>query len=157
MAFTPCDTVGKLNGFVCASMKNNAQPIEPNGNADEFVNRKLIRPTLPPRTDAPHVVDTSGSAAAAAPARERSSEEKRERRPASRSSFAGGEQTHAENFYFQKQMQSQTPMTFVLKNGETVQGIIEWYDTRCIKVSRIGRGSMLLYKGGIRYLHKTGE
>src|SRR3954468_15075209 len=136
-------------------MKNNAQPVEPDGNAEEFVNRKLIRPILPVRTDTARVVDTSG--AAAAPAREREPEQKRDRRPGSRSSFAGGEHTHAENFYFQKQMQSQTPMTFVLKNGETVQGFIEWYDTRCIKISRLGRGSMLLYKSGVRYLHKTGE
>lgn len=138
-------------------MKNNSQPVEPGAEVEEFVNRKLIRPTLPVRTDAPRVVDASGTAAAAAPARERDPEQKRERRPGPRTSFAGGEQTHAENFYFQKQMQGQTPMTFVLKNGETVQGIIEWYDTRCIKVIRPGRGSMLIYKSSVRYLHKTAE
>lgn len=130
-------------------MKNNTQPIEPNGNSEEFVNRKLIRPTLP------RVVESGGAAAAAAPARE--PEPKRERRTVSRPSGSVAEHTHAENFYFQKQMQAQTPMTFVLKNGETVQGIIEWYDTRCLKVNRVGRGSMLIYKSGIRYLHKTGE
>lgn len=136
-------------------MKNNSQPLDRNGENEEFVNRKLIRPTMPVRSEA-HVVD--GSGAAAAPAREHEPEAKREKRtPAPRQSFSGGEQTHAENFYFQKQMQSQTSMTFVLKTGETVQGMIEWYDTRCIKVSRSGRGSMLLYKTGIRYLHKAGE
>src|SRR5437867_3774246 len=117
-------------------MKNSTQPVEPNGNSDDdFVNRKLIRPTLPPRPESVRSVDTS-SAAAAAPARERESEQKRERRNAPRHGFSGGEQTHAENFYFQKQMQSQTPMTVVLKNGETVQGIIEWYDKTCIKLVR---------------------
>jgi RNA chaperone Hfq len=54
-------------------------------------------------------------------------------------------------------MQSQTPMTIVLKNGETIQGVIEWYDTRCIKLARQGRGSVLIYKTAIRYLHKTAE
>lgn len=48
-------------------------------------------------------------------------------------------------------------MTFVLKNGETIQGVIEWYDTRCIKLARQGRGSVLIYKTSIRYLHKTAE
>jgi RNA chaperone Hfq len=132
-------------------MKNNAHSTEPNGNSEDFVNRKLIRPTLPARS-----AEGSGAAAAAAPARE--PEPKRDRRSTPRQSFAAAnEQTHAENFYFQKQMQSQTPMTIVLKNGETIQGVIEWYDTRCIKLARQGRGSILIYKTGIRYLHKTGE
>jgi sRNA-binding regulator protein Hfq len=138
-------------------MKNNTQPLDPNHEADaqEFVNRKLIRPAMPVRSESAHAVD-AGSGAAAAPARE--PEIKREKRASGpRPVFSGGEQTHAENFYFQKQMQAQTPMTFMLKNGESVQGIIEWYDTRCIKLNRPGRGSMLLYKTGIRYLHKTGE
>ena len=136
-------------------MKNNSQPLERNGDNEEFVNRKLIRPTMPHRPESVSV-DGGGAAAAAAPARE--PEPKREKRPSgTRPAFNGGEQTHAENFYFQKQMQAQTPMTFMLKTGESVQGIIEWYDTRCIKISRPGRGSMLIYKTGIRYLHKTGE
>jgi host factor-I protein len=45
------------------------------------------------------------------------------------------EQTNAENFYYQKQMQSRTPMVIVLRDGEEVHGIIEWYDKCCIKVS----------------------
>ena len=133
-------------------MKNSAQPAEPNGPADEFVNRKLIRPTLP-KPEVTRVAD--GSGAAAAPARE--PEPKREKRTNGKPAFSAGEQTHAENFYYQKQMQSQTPMTVVLKNGEIVQGVIEWYDKACIKLVRNGRGSVLIYKTGIRYLHKTGE
>ena len=46
------------------------------------------------------------------------------------------EQTNAENFYYQKQMQSRTPMVIVLRDGEEVRGIIEWYDRNCIKVNR---------------------
>ena len=51
------------------------------------------------------------------------------------------EQTNAENFYYQKQMQSRTPMVIVLRDGEEVHGIIEWYDRNCIKVNReqVGR------------------
>jgi host factor-I protein len=131
-------------------MKNNFQPVPSEPDNNEFVNRKLIRPTMPVRA-----VDGSGAAAAPAPAKE--PEQKRERRPAPHAAYATTEQTHAENFYFQKQMQSQTPMTVVLKNGETVQGVIEWYDKSCIKLARSGRGSLLIYKTGIRYLHKTGE
>ena len=38
------------------------------------------------------------------------------------------DQTNAENFYYVKQMQSKTPMVFVLRDGETLHGVIEWYD-----------------------------
>jgi len=37
------------------------------------------------------------------------------------------DQTNAENFYYLKQMQSKTQMTIVLKDGETLKGVIEWY------------------------------
>ena len=48
------------------------------------------------------------------------------------------EQTNAENFYYQKQMQSKTLMVVVLRDGEEVHGVIEWYDRNCIKVNRDG-------------------
>ena len=38
------------------------------------------------------------------------------------------DQTNAENFYYVKQMQAKTPMVFVLRDGETRHGVIEWYD-----------------------------
>jgi host factor-I protein len=121
-----------------AKPATEAAPPEPQ---DEFIARKLIRPT---RTDA------TGAAAAPAPAPER-----KERMSARRQ--MAPEQTHAENFYFQKQMQSHTQLTFVLRGGEQVQGTIEWYDKSCIKVNRGPRGSLLIYKQAIRYLYKSGE
>ena len=48
------------------------------------------------------------------------------------------EQTNAENFYYQKQMQSKTPMVIVLCDDEEIHGVIEWYDKSCIKVNRTG-------------------
>jgi sRNA-binding regulator protein Hfq len=61
----------------------------------------------------------------------------------------------AELFYLQKQIQLQTPMIFILEDGERVQGIIEWYDRHCIKVR--GKSRVLLYKSAIKYLYKAGE
>jgi host factor-I protein len=124
-------------------MKNGPDRTEPANAVDDFVNRKLIRPT---RTD--------GSAAAAAPAL---SEPVRSRPLTGKRVHPAPEQTHAENFYFQKQMQSHTVITVVLKNGDTVQGTIEWYDKNCIKLARQGKPNLLIYKAGIRYLHKTEE
>jgi host factor-I protein len=112
----------------------------------EYGNRKLIRPSLNR--------DFGRSEQAQAI----------ERRERSTDRLAGAgrkstppEQTHAENFYYQKQMQAHTPMTFVLKNGDTLQGSIEWYDKNCLKISRGSRGSVLIYKQGIRYLYKSGD
>lgn len=68
---------------------------------------------------------------------------------------AGVDGSHAESFYFQKQMQSQTQMVFVLENGEQVEGYIEWYDRNCIKVRNSGR--VLIYKSAIKYLYKASE
>jgi host factor-I protein len=65
------------------------------------------------------------------------------------------DQTNAENFYYVKQMQSKTPMVFVLKDGETLHGIIEWYDKCCLKVNRTGEPNVLLYKPNIKYMYKA--
>jgi sRNA-binding regulator protein Hfq len=63
--------------------------------------------------------------------------------------------SHAEAFYFQKQMQSQTLMVFVLEDGECVEGCIEWYDRNAIKVRNSSR--TLIYKSSIKYLYKANE
>jgi len=105
--------------------------------ADDFANRKLIRPTL---------ARTEGNGGPAP--------ERRDRPPRK---IAPAEQTHAENFYYQKQMQSKTPMVIVLKDGEQVHGFIEWYDKNCIKVTRDGQSNLLIYKPSIKYMYKEGE
>ena len=98
----------------------------------EAVNRKLIRPSLneikeqitPPR---------------------RAPQQKKPVPP---------DQTNAENFYYVKQMQAKTPMVFVLRDGETLHGVIEWYDKCCLKVNRTGEPNILLYKPAIKYMYK---
>lgn len=67
------------------------------------------------------------------------------------------EQTNAENFYYQKQMQSKTAMVIVLRDGEEVHGIIEWYDKNCIKVNRNSGPNLMIYKPSIKYMYKEGE
>ncbi len=62
---------------------------------------------------------------------------------------------HAELFYLQKQIQSQTQMVIVLEDGEKIEGCIEWYDRNSLKVR--GRTRMLVYKSAIKYMHKVGE
>jgi sRNA-binding regulator protein Hfq len=64
-------------------------------------------------------------------------------------------QRHAELFYLQKQIQSQTPMVIVLEDGEHVEGCIEWYDRNALKVR--GRTKTLIYKSAIKYMYKLGD
>lgn len=65
------------------------------------------------------------------------------------------DQTNAENFYYVKQMQSKTPMVIVLKDGETLTGVIEWYDKCCLKVNRDGAPNLLIFKPNIKYMYKA--
>jgi sRNA-binding regulator protein Hfq len=74
-----------------------------------------------------------------------------------RNSAAGhAESSHAEAFYFQKQIQSRTLMIFQLEDGEQIEGTIEWYDRHAIKV-RDGAVRTLIYKSGIKYLYKAAD
>lgn len=65
------------------------------------------------------------------------------------------DQTNAENFYYIKQMQSKTPMTIVLKDGEELHGVIEWYDKASLKVNRLEGPNLLVYKSNIKYMYKA--
>ena len=111
---------------------------------EPFANRKLIRPLL-------NHNNHSGP-----PAAERRPERAPDRQNGARKN-APPEQTNAENFYFQKQMQSKTPRIIVLTDGEEVRGCIEWYDKTCIKVNRIGAPNLMIYKPSIKYMYKEGE
>ena len=71
-------------------------------------------------------------------------------------SHAGVESSHAEAFYFQKQIQQQTDMTVVLEDGEELHGLLEWYD-RCVIKLRAGRKRILVFKAGIKYLYKSSD
>jgi sRNA-binding regulator protein Hfq len=110
---------------------------------DEFVSRKLIRPTLPTSHRAGGEFNNEPRLTSA------------EQRQPKRGSAP--EQTHAEAFYFQKQMQARTPMVVVLKNDEEIHGWIDWYDRNAIKINRSGQSNLLIYKQSIRYLFKAGE
>ncbi len=66
------------------------------------------------------------------------------------------ESSHAEAFYFQKQIQLQTEMTFILEDGEELHGVIEWYD-KCVVKLRVGRSRVMVFKAGIKYLYKTSD
>lgn len=65
------------------------------------------------------------------------------------------DQTNAENFYYIKQMQSKTRMCIVLKDGEKLEGVIEWYDKGSLKFNRDSEPNLLLFKDNIKYMYKA--
>ena len=101
---------------------------------EEMSNRKLIRPSLAEIKEQLATVKQP------------------RRRPPS-----ANDQTNAENFYYVKQMQNKTPMVVVLQDGETVHGVIEWYDKNCIKLNRFSEPNLLLLKHYIKYMYKENE
>jgi sRNA-binding regulator protein Hfq len=121
------------------------RPIEPEG----FPNRKLIRPSLN-RNDHNHNHTQ-------APMERRDRPDRNDRPMGGGRKMTPPEQTNAENFYYQKQMQAKTPMVVVLRDGEEIHGVIEWYDRTCIKLTRNGQPNLMIYKPGIKYMYKEGE
>jgi sRNA-binding regulator protein Hfq len=103
-----------------------------------MVNRKLFRPAL---TEVKEQL----------PARQHHGAPQPHKKP------APPEQTHAENFYWVKQMQSKTPVAVIMSDGEVLRGTVEWYDRDCIKLTRFGSPNLLIYKQRIKYVYKDGE
>jgi len=104
------------------------------------VNRKLIRPSL-------------------AEVRERSEREGHHRRQSNDQNRkrVPPEQTHAESFYYKKQMDNRTQMVLVLQDGEELRGSIEWYDRNCIKLHRSEGPNLLVLKHNVKYIYKAEE
>jgi host factor-I protein len=97
-----------------------------------MANRKLIRPSLSELKEQLTVRQT-------------------------RKKAAPTDQTNAENFYYVKQIKNRTPMVIVLKDGEQIHGIIEWYDKNCVKVNRASDPNLLILKHYVKYMYKEEE
>ena len=134
----------------------DSMPAESTADQESFANRKLIRPTLN-RVAADHAHNNHGHNHPPTERRERDRDRDRDRSGAPAKKAPPSEQTNAENFYYQKQMQSKTPMVVVLRDGEEVHGYIEWYDKHCIKLNRSGAANLMIYKPAIKYMFKEGE
>lgn len=121
------------------------RPVEQEG----FANRKLIRPSLNHNHSQNH---------GQAPMERRDRPDRNERPMGGGArKMAPPDQTNAENFYYQKQMQAKTPMVVVLRDGEEIHGVIEWYDRTCLKLNRISQPNLMIYKPAIKYMFKEGE
>jgi len=123
------------------------------------VNRKLIRTTLADvkaRREAGHDRDRiNGHAQRSAgipqrPSQQPSSIQVRKRQPPPT-------ETHAEIYYYKKQIDAHTPMVLVLQDGEEIEGTIEWYDRGALKINRKSAPNLLVLKRNIKYMYKVEE
>jgi len=118
------------------------------------IHRKLIRPKIrevqenksAPTADAPSMQPISQPGGGGAISSGSGSGARRKQVPA--------EQTNAESFYYLKQMQTKTPMVFILQDGEQIRGYIEWYDRHCLKVNRHKEPNLMIMKQCIKYMYK---
>ncbi|MGH9931571.1 MAG: hypothetical protein ACREA9_20380 [Pyrinomonadaceae bacterium] len=64
-------------------------------------------------------------------------------------------ETNAELFYYKKQIDAHTLMVIVLRDGEQIEGTIEWYDRGALKVNRKSAPNLLLLKRNVKYMYKA--
>jgi sRNA-binding regulator protein Hfq len=134
-------------------------PAERPASQPEFANRKLIRPSLA-RNDHNHGPQSVAGERRDRPERAERPERGERSNHGDRNGAKKGappDQTNAENFYYQKQMQTKTQMVVVLCDGEELHGVIEWYDKACIKLNRTTGPNLMIYKPSIKYMYKEGE
>jgi len=122
------------------------------------VNRKLIRTTLADvkarRDVIPHqnrTPDQGGPRPAGMPQQRPGHQQPmqmRKRQPPPT-------ETHAEIYYYKKQIDAHTPMVLVLQDGEEIEGTIEWYDRGALKINRRSEPNLLVLKRNIKYMFKA--
>jgi hypothetical protein len=121
------------------------------------VNRKLIRTTLAdvkarreqaPQRDRTNGHSQSGGMGPRPGQQQPSSIQVRKRQPPPT-------ETHAEIYYYKKQIDAHTPMVLVLDDGEEVEGTIEWYDRGALKINRRSAPNLLVLKRHIKYIYKA--
>ncbi len=63
--------------------------------------------------------------------------------------------THAENYYYIKQMNNRTQLVLELVGGEVLKGLLDWYDEKCLKVKKLDGGTLIVFKSQIKYIYKN--
>jgi host factor-I protein len=60
--------------------------------------------------------------------------------------------TQQEVAYLRRLIEGSTPVTIKIKGGEEVAGVIEYYDTTFIRLTRNGQPNLFIFKKDILYL-----
>lgn len=64
------------------------------------------------------------------------------------------EQTMEEVNYLRRLIENRTPIRVRLSDNQEVDGIVEFYDTHFIRLTREGEPNLFLYKHDIKYFYE---
>ncbi|MES1260912.1 MAG: Sm ribonucleo-like protein [Acidobacteriota bacterium] len=65
------------------------------------------------------------------------------------------EQTFEEIKYLKHLIEKKTPVCVKLSDNEMVQGVVEYYDQRFIRITREGEPNLFIFKHDIKYLYEA--
>jgi sRNA-binding regulator protein Hfq len=65
------------------------------------------------------------------------------------------EQTFEEIKYLKRLIESKIPVRVKLTDNETVEGVVEYYDHRFIRITRTGAPNLFIFKHEIKYLYEV--
>lgn len=65
------------------------------------------------------------------------------------------EQTLEEIKYLKSLIDKKTPVRVKLSDNEEVEGVIEYYDQRFIRITRDGAPNLFIFKHDIKYLYEA--
>jgi sRNA-binding regulator protein Hfq len=75
--------------------------------------------------------------------------------PEGKKSSRPPEQTLEEIKYLKYLIEKKTPVCVKLTDNEEVQGVIEYYDQRFIRITRSGAPNLFIFKHDIKYLYEV--
>ena len=78
-------------------------------------------------------------------------------RAVSKAKTKAPEQTFEEVKYLRYLIEKNIPVRIRLSSNEEVSGVIEFYDSNFIRVTRTGAPNLFLYKHDIKYLYEEPE
>jgi host factor-I protein len=65
------------------------------------------------------------------------------------------EQTFEEINYLRRLIEERVPVRVRLSDNQEVQGVVEFYDSHFIRLTREGEPNLFLYKHDIKYLYEV--
>ena len=64
--------------------------------------------------------------------------------------------TEQEAIYLRRLIDDMTPVAVKVRGGELVHGVIEYYDSRFIRLTRQSATNLFIFKRDIKYLYEEG-
>lgn len=65
------------------------------------------------------------------------------------------EQTLEEIKYLKRLIEKKTPVRVKLSDNQIVEGVVEYYDQRFIRITRTGAPNLFIFKHDIKYLYEV--